>query len=495
MPPTLTDDLSSAESRSALDRQLVSSVAWTALARWGSQIISWGAMLLLARLLSPGDFGLYGMTWLLSGFVSVVSEFGIGTAIVVMRELTPHQIRQANSVALLLGVAGSVITLAASIPTAAFFHNPALGPLVAVLGIQFAMAAFRLTPQAILTRDLKFKLIAGIEALVSVLQTAVCLLLALAGLRYWALAISTLIGYGAGSLAFCLASPCGFAKPLLRDIRSQMQFSWRLLVSRAAWFLYSNADFTVAGRVLGESALGVYNMAWNLANIPLDRVLTLVLRVTPSVFSKVQDDYSELRRYLRTLTEAMSLVVFPLGIGTALVADHAVAIFFDKRWAGMAGPLQLLAITGVFRCLFVLSLQIQTTVRDVRYTMWQSICGLAVFPPAFWYASRWGGIGIAGVWLCLTPVFNAPALYRVLRHISMPKREYLESIKPAGTASAAMILAVLAVRHSLISIPPVVEWVSECVSGAIVYVGVLFLFFRPRVDVFLNRALHRGRPA
>ena len=78
MTPAFPESPSPEFARSALDRRLVSGVAWTAVARWGSQIVSWSAMLLLARLLSPADFGLFGMSWFLMGFIGVVSEFGIG---------------------------------------------------------------------------------------------------------------------------------------------------------------------------------------------------------------------------------------------------------------------------------------------------------------------------------------------------------------------------------------------------------------------------------
>jgi teichuronic acid exporter len=488
MTPAFPESPSPEFARSALDRRLVSGVAWTAVARWGSQIVSWSAMLLLARLLSPADFGLFGMSWFLMGFIGVVSEFGIGSSVVVMRELSSNQIRQANTVSVLLGIAGSIAAAGASGAAAAFFRNPAIGPLVSVSGIAFSLSAFRVVPQAILARDLRFKLFAGIEALVAVLQALASVLLAWAGLGYWALAVSMLFGFAVSSCLFCLISPCGFARPRVRDLRPQLRFSQSLLVANSALFLYSNADFLVAGRILGASALGVYNMAWNLASVPVDRILNLVLRVTPSVLSNVQHDFVELRRYLRVLTEGMSLIVFPVGFGAALIADPAVAVFFDKRWAGLAMPLRLLAISAIFRCLFILVNQVQTAIRDVRYLMWQYLACLAVLPASFWYASRWGCTGIAGAWLCVYPIVNAHAMWRVLHSISMSKREYLESMRPAGTASAAMIAAVLAARYLLPVFPPPIQCIVWCVTGAAAYSGVLFLFFRHRVDAFLRLA-------
>ena len=473
-------------SRAALDRQLVSGVAWTALARWGGQIVSWASMLLLARLLSPGDFGLFGMTTVFLGFITLVSEFGIGSAIVMLKEISPGEIRQMHALSLMMGVAGSIAAFFAARPLAGFFKTPEVQPLIAVMGFIFVLSGARVVPQSLLLRDLRFKLVSGLEALMVVVQASSGVLLAWLGMRYWALAYSALIANAVVSVAFYIAAPCLPAKPVPSQLRGELQYSGRLLMGRITWYLYSNADFVVAGRFLGEAALGVYSMAWNLANIPLDRVANLIFRVTPAVFSSVQHDAAELRRYLRVLTEGLSMIVFPVGIGVALVADPLAAAVFDKRWAGLAMPLRFLALNAVLRCLCIMYAQVQTAIRDVCYGMWQGVVSLIVLPPAFWYASRWGGGGIAGAWLCLYPVLNGPPLFRILRKIAMPKREYFGAVKPAAIASAAMSAAVLAVHFLAPQVRPMSQLLAQTAAGAAVYAGVLLLFFRGRVNVFMG---------
>jgi O-antigen/teichoic acid export membrane protein len=226
--------------------------------------------------------------------------------------------------------------------------------------------------------------------------------------------------------------------------------------------------------------MGIYYMAWNLANIPTDRVLTLILRISPSVLSAVQHDKAELRRYLRVLTEGMALVAVPVGLGAALVADPLVEVFFDRRWFGLAMPLRLLALNAIWRCLFLLVGQVQNTIRDMRYSMWQGIVSLLVLPPAFWYCSRWGGSGIAGAWLTLYPILNIP----VLSKIEMTRRDYFESLKPSSGAAAAMVGAVLGVAHLLSGSSNLVRLIVEVGVGAAVYSGVLWLCFRNRVNAF-----------
>jgi teichuronic acid exporter len=491
MVPQLTPRPTPGLGRSALDRHLVSSVAWTATARFGGQIVTSSALLLQARLLSPADFGIVSMTYILLGFINIVAEFGIGSAILVMQELSQNQIRQLHAISVLLGLSISAMMPFAAKPMVAFFHKPELLAVVPVMGLGFALSGFRVVPQSLLARELQFKTISLIEAGTVVVQALTSLLAAWLGMRYWSLVTGGLTSSSFSTILFFVVSPCGFARPVFRQVREQLAYSQRLLVSRAAWYAYSNADFAVAGRILGESALGVYTMAWNLANAPLDRVVTLILRVTPSVFSSVQHDSAELRRYLRVVTEGMALVVFPTGFGIALVADSAVSALFDKRWASVGMPFRLLAICAVFRCLFSVSSQVQTTIRDVRYSMWQSLICLGVFPASFWYASRWGGTGIAAAWLVVYPILHFPPLIRTLRKIEMPKREYMKSIRPAGIAAIAMTGAVLWAHYSVHGVRPLIELIVESVVGAAVYVGILVVFFRSRVDAFLGLVRRR----
>src|SRR3989440_12260898 len=108
----------------ALDRSLVRGVAWTARAKWASQALSWISWLIVARLLSPEDYGLVGMAAIYLGLITLLSEFGLGTAVLAVRELSVGQLGQLNGLAVLLGLAGLLTSCAVAIPLGRFFHAP-----------------------------------------------------------------------------------------------------------------------------------------------------------------------------------------------------------------------------------------------------------------------------------------------------------------------------------------------------------------------------------
>jgi len=122
-----------------------------------------------------------------------------------------------------------------------------------------------------------------------------------------------------------------FSWPKLEDLRRSLVFSTYILGLRVAWYCNSNADFAVAGRVLGGAALGSYNIAWNIAQQPLQKLTDLVQRVVPSCFSNFQNDCAALREYVLTLTAALSLLTLPATFGLAAIADELVAVALGPK--------------------------------------------------------------------------------------------------------------------------------------------------------------------
>src|SRR4051794_23439390 len=138
---------------SSLERQLARGVAWTAAAKWITQIFTWMFTLISVRLLAPADFGVSGMGTLYMGIAAIVAEFGIGSAIVATGTITRDQTRQMNTIAVLFGVAGCITSIGLAAPVADFFAVPQLSAVVSVLSIVFVTSGLRTVPAAMLQKD------------------------------------------------------------------------------------------------------------------------------------------------------------------------------------------------------------------------------------------------------------------------------------------------------------------------------------------------------
>ncbi len=474
-----------------MDKRLVGGVMWTASAKWTSQIVSWLSMLIIARLLVPSDFGLVGMAAVYLALAQNFSEFGFGAAVITMRDLTDQQVRGINTFCLLTGIAAFALSCALAIPLGMFFRSPQLPGVVVAMSIAFLISGFQTVPYSLLQKDLEFRLISIIDVTRVLGQTFGVLGFALLGFGYWALVIGSLISAAIGAVLSLTFRPTAFVRPTFVSIKRAITFGGHVLASRTAWSLYSDSDFIVAGRTLGVTSLGFYTMAWTLANAPVERIASLITSVTPAFLSAVQTDKASLRRYLRTLTEGISLVTTPLALGLALTANEFVPLALGPKWVNAILPLQLLAVYAVFRSITPLLGQVLITLGDTRFVMWNTLGALIFMPIAFFLGSRWGTSGIAWAWILGYPFVILPVYVRVFHRIEMRLAEYMRAVMPSLKAALGMIVGVLLLKSVMPgSWPLYLRFCIEVILGAAMYGTVMMAFYRDRLFMFLS-LIHR----
>jgi teichuronic acid exporter len=425
----------------ALDLRLVESVALTATGKVVVQLVTWAGFLVVARILSPSDYGIIGMTTLYLGLVGVLTEFGIGAAIVNLRGLTAAQARQANSVSLLLGLAGFATSCAVAVPLSHFFRAAELRLVLPVMSLTCVLAAFRTVPLAILQRQLRFGVISALDAVQALIQAAVTIGAAAAGAGYWALVLGALAGHVTPAVAALVIYPVGFARPSLPELRQLLSFSTAAFGGSVSWYAYSNSDFAVAGRYLGKTALGAYSFAWTLATLPGDKMAQMLMRVMPAFFSAQQADLAANRRYLYIVSECLSMVVLPAAAAIAVLGGDFLHVAFGHKWDGALQPLMLLAIYAAMSAITIPLPQVLNALNMPRRSMRNGLLKLAVFPPAFYYSSRWGAEGIAATWLLLYPILTVPLYRDTLRALRMRLGDYARALWPGLTAAAAVLFA------------------------------------------------------
>lgn len=473
--------------RSALDRSLIQGIVWTGGVKWLVQLVTWASTLVVARVLTPEDYGLVSMATTYLGLITIISEFGIGTAVLTLRGLSESQLKQINSISLLFGLVSFGISCLAAFPIAHFFRSPQLPLVIIVLSLSFVIAAARTVPNALLQRDLRFKRLAAIDGIRGIVTALASLVFALLGFRYWTLVASALLGTTIATVLIVSARPHGFARPRLAELTESLTFSTHTIVGRVSWYVYQNSDFIVAGRMLGKAALGAYSFGWTLATMPLEKITTMVMHVTPAIFSAAQKDVAALRRYVLVISEALALATFPAVIGLALVAPELVLLVLGEKWRAMIVPLQILALFSTVRALAPLLSQIFAVTGETRYAMYLNVSAAIVHPIAFYIGARFGGAGgIAWAWLAVYPIAVVlPLTRRVFARLELTWSRYLRSVQPAAVSSAVMAAAVFGARALLPdSLSRVVVLGTLVTVGAGAYALALLILFRHRLDSF-----------
>lgn len=471
----------------ALDRTLVRGIAWTGAVKWLSQLFSWVSTIVVARLLNPEDYGIVAMAGVFVGFIGLLNEFGLGAAVVALRHLTEEQIASMHSLASLFGMAGFLLTCLVAVPAGRLYAVSDVPLVIVVMGAGFAFLAMRSVPSALLEKALRFKLLALLEGGQAIVAALITVGLAWWGAGYWALVVGGVAGHVAVTAVILSQHPVRYARPSFSSLREAIRFSSHVLVGRISWYAASNADVFIAGRILGQGIVGIYSFACTLANLPLDKITALLSRVMPAFYSSVQTDPTVLRRYLLLLTEGLTLLTFPVGVGMALVADAFVPVVLGEKWIGVVLPLQVLSCWAVVRSLFGLISPILFVTGGSRLSMLSGLFCMVVYPLGFWIGSGWGAVGIALAWVAVQPVTWIVPYRHALAAVRLPFREYLSVLWPGATSTVIMAGGVYLIRLTLPeNSSHLLQLLCEAAAGAVTYAAMIGTFHRARLSQFLG---------
>ena len=468
--------------RHSLDRSMFTGVAWVSAAKWSAQLVGWASTILVARILTPADYGLLTMASVFFGIVFILSEFGVGTAVITLRELPDSELSQLNAFSLLLGLGGTLLAAAMAYPLGLFFRASELPPVVVVLGLSFLISSFQTVPLALMRRELRFRRLALIDVIRGLVVPAVTLVGALAGLRYWALALGSVVGALITTGLALSLRPLPFSWPHLKGLKPALSFSRDILVGRLAWIIFQDGDFAVAGRRLGQAAVGDYSLAWTLATSPIEKVTMVLSDVTPSLFSAVQHDRPALKRYFLNISEVLCLATFPASVGMALVSHDLVSVVLGPKWVGATLPLAILALYAGARSVTILYSHLFNATRETRFGMWIAVVGAVVLLGGFIAGSHWGPAGIAAAWLLLHPLLSAVSLRRVQRILQMRWAEYFQALRLGLDGTVVMALVLFGFQSFVAeSWPGGLRLGTSVVVGATAYILATWLLHRARL--------------
>jgi O-antigen/teichoic acid export membrane protein len=214
------------------------------------------------------------------------------------------------------------------------------------------------------------------------------------------------------------------------------------------------------------------------------------------VFSTVQSQRDELRRYFLVLTELLCYLALPVSFGMLVTADLVVAVVLGSQWEAVIVPLRILSIYSAFYSSQVLVGHLLLWTGRFRVNMWCSILAGVCMPVCFYLGARWGLSGIAWAWVIAFPLVNLPAFAIAFRAIGIDGRDWLRTFEVPLGACAVMVLAVVAVRSMLPpTLPSPVVLVASIATGVVAYGATLLLFWRRVTELWqFLRAISGSEP-
>lgn len=306
--------------------------------------------IILARLLTPADFGLMGMVNVVTMALIVFTTSGVGPALIHRRHVTDDVLNVAWAIGVLRGVLLCGVVFGAAPLMANFFGAAALQPLLQVIAFTFLTEGFVNIGLTVLQKELNFKTVAGLDLGSAVLSFAVTVVAALILRNVWALAI--------GALVEALARLVG--SYIVHSFRPRLYWNWQLakellgygkhlLGSSVVYYFLTQGDDALVGKILGTAPLGLYGLAYRLSNMPATNITQVVSQVTFPAFSQIQEDLPALRSaYLRTL-RFVALIAVPMSGGMFALAPEIVGVVYGDRWLPMVPAFMILCFYGLER--------------------------------------------------------------------------------------------------------------------------------------------------
>lgn len=333
------------DSRGSLWQAFARAVRDNVFAEIALQVVRIGGMIVLARALMPGDFGIFRILMIVMFFATIPVEGGVTDALIQRKHLLPEHEATGWWMCVTTGALMAAVIYAAAPVVARIMQMPALSPSVRLLCIPLALEGCAMTSSARLKRELRFGAVAMAEVLSEVVFLVVAIVLLWQGYPRWSLPggyAARLLFYTAALLVadrrFVLQWPKWWAA---RDLA---RFTTSVWGARVLYVASENADFILIGRLLGSSALGYYGMAWDLLRFVPDRLHKVAGRVTFPAFARMQDDNEEMAHAFREFTAYLARFVLPVMALAFVAAPEFIAVVYGAKWTPTVVPLRLLSI-------------------------------------------------------------------------------------------------------------------------------------------------------
>lgn len=323
----------------------------TLAGQWTKFMLQAASMIVLARILSPVDFGLYSLAFVFVGAAQLLSDFGFSSATIQAPRISRQQ--QTNlfwlntSVSLII----AVLVIVSRRQVSDFFNAPKLSAILAAIAVVFVVQAMTAQFSASASRSLKFAQLAVADVLSQVVGVSTAIIAAVLGAGVWALVAQQAAAAAVVLVVLVRASEWSPGLPRRAPMRSLVVFGGNTFGVQLLSFVSSNVDSLFVGRVLGPIPLGVYDKGFQFLKMPVQQIATPLTRVALPVLSRMQ---GRPRRFSRAVRTAQLCLAYSLGGVFAVAGGLAHALLpmlLGPGWSESASVFQVLAIGGVFQAL------------------------------------------------------------------------------------------------------------------------------------------------
>lgn len=479
--------MSHKQDHSELVNKILTGARWATVLRLAAQVFSWLSTIIVVRFISPEDYGLNTMLESPLILMMLLSTLGLDAALVQAKNIKPDEMQSIFGWLLILNGILFLCYFFGGAVLAAYFNEPRLDLLAKALAFIFLLVPFRVIPNALLDRQLDFKLRAQLEITATVCAAVVTLVLAYLGAGVWALVIGVILSKLLLSILLMIFMPWFIVPKFNLATTGRMLSTGGIITLSGAFLLLSDMLITlVAGPKLGAALLGVFAVGAQFASLPLAKGMPIINQTMLPAFSRFQEHRDSATYYLEKLLGVVSLAFFPLMIGMACVADTLVLTVLGAKWAPSILPLIIMSLGMIFRMNNLLLKTAMTSMGRADLALRSNFLQLALLLPMTIYAMEYGVIALAAAWVVteLLVMLVTVQLSRLSFDTSFMR--LFRCYRPALISSVIMGGCVIGIKTLLGNQSSMAVFLMAIATGVVSYYLATRLLFLPELQTALK---------
>jgi O-antigen/teichoic acid export membrane protein len=482
----------------SLKRLGMVSAAWNGASSVGTVALSLIQIAILARILSPADFGTLALVGLGLELASVFADGGVSNALVQKQNVTQTQTSSLYWFNIGCGVVAFMALVVVAPVLALAFDDERLASLIQLSAVGFLIGPLGQQISVLLIKRMEFRRLTQVDLAGAIVAALVTIGLAVYGAGIYSLALGSLAGTMSRScVLFALArGEWRITREFsLKQIRPFISFGAFQMGERVVNILGARADTIIIARNLGMTALGPYSLAYSLALMPLQRLNPVLTRVAFPLFARVSDEHERLRNGTVYLVQILSIATAPVLIGICATAHLLAPIVYGDRWTELPALIQVLSIVGLLKAInnpFGSALLAKGRA-DVGF--WWNLIYIALNVATFVVAVRGGTGAVAWAYLAVSALTNLLFWAVVLRPIlRLSLVEWFSSWGPALASGAVMGLVIRATDTytSDFAVPEKMRLACLVVLGIMVYIPLAAITHLPLARALLKAVRQRS---
>lgn len=454
----------------SLEQKSITGALWSAAQKWGSRLIGVVVFFLLARLLTPEDFGLSALAMVFIYFAQAVVAQGFVEAIVQRENLHPDHLHTAFWANAGVGVFISVLAVVFAPWIASVVNTPALVPVLRWLTFSFFLSALCSIPTAILQRNFAYKILAVRYLVGIVLGGFVGVVMAFMGFGVWSLVAQELVYRTTSTISLWTQMDW---RPQLRfsaqRFRELFAFESSILWVRSFHALNRRGYDMLIGNVFGAVTLGVYSLGYRLTNILEDLISASTSTVALSSFSRIQADQVRMQRNFYKVTQLTTLLTIPAFTGIAVIAPELIPYAFGEQWADAIPILQLFALVGILNTTASFNYIIMKAAGKATWSLWIVLTRAVLTLLSFFVVMRFGIVAVTLAYVVVELLLSPLSLFAISKLIHIDFVDYFKRLLGPVTGSVMMVAVILTARHYFSDASPIALLASYIVLGSISY--------------------------